>query len=341
VALGWGLVPLFEVPYDKRLRRQQFKSSSHDKRHGRRHRPFRKTKGFDIVESISQVAKLALLVYLVDMFKIVLVGIGFEIPREEHVTHAFSYILYTVWAATRLSKFKRYALCHWTGESEGRLGVVNRVLDAAVYMIAAILIFEILNVEMGLALQGIFAFGSVGTLVFSLASKGIATQLMYGVLLASSDRIYEGDSILLNKTKFSGTVHKLGWVETVIRGSDDIIVTVPNDELVSQQVSNLSRIHQCQVKQTLRFKYDDSERLPALLEDIKSGIRANCPAVITDGSRPFRAFWTNFGGNHLEVVVDTHFRIKPVGNAYYENRMKVLQAIDIAVKKHKLEMVME
>jgi small-conductance mechanosensitive channel len=196
-------------------------------------------------------------------------------------------------------------------------------------------------VEMGMALQGIFAFGSVGTLVFSLASKGIATQLMHGVLLASSDRIYEGDSILLNKSKFSGTVHKLGWVETIIRGSDDIIVTIPNDELVSQQVSNLSRIHQCQVKQTLRFKYEDAERLPALLEDIKSEIRAKCPAVITDGSRPFRAFWTNFGGNHLEVVVDTHFRIKPVGNAYYENRMKVLQAIDIAVKKHKLEMVME
>jgi MscS family membrane protein len=140
----------------------------------------------------------------------------------------------------------------------------------------AIFILDMLNMEMGLALQGIFAFGSVGTLVFSLASKGIATQLMYGVLLASSDRIYEGDSILLNKSNqnFIGTVHKLGWVETIIRGSDEIMVTVPNDELVSQQVSNLSRIHQCQVKQTLRFKYEDSEKLPALLEDIKREIRA-------------------------------------------------------------------
>jgi small-conductance mechanosensitive channel len=334
VVLGWGLVPLFRIPYE------YLPVVLHKDDGNKIRRPFRKTKSFDVVETVSQVAKLALVVYVVDMLKIVLVGVGFSIPRGEHLTHAFSYILYTCWAATRVTKFKKYALCHWTGESEGRLGVLNRLLDAAVYSMAAIFILDVLKFEMGLALQGIFAFGSVGTLVFSLASKDIATQLMYGVLLASSNRIYEGDSILLNKSKMRGTVHKLGWVETIIRSSDETQMTVPNSELVSQQVSNLSRIHQCQVQQTLRFKYEDAERLPAMLQDIKKEIRANCPAVITDGSRPFRAVWTSFESSYLEVLVDAHFRIRPIGNAYYENRMKVLQAIDVAVKKHKLEMVM-
>jgi len=38
-------------------------------------------------------------------------------------------------------------------------------------------------------------------------------------------------------------------------------------------------------------------------------------------------------GDHLEVVVDAHFAIKPTGVEYHDNRQKVLQAIYRAVKK--------
>ena len=93
------------------------------------------------------------------------------------------------------------------------------------------------------------AFGSIGTLVFTLASQGIAKQLLYGILLSASDRIYEGDNILLGKSKFSGTVAKLGWVETVVRGSDEVMLTISNADLVSERVSNLSRVNQSHVKQ--------------------------------------------------------------------------------------------
>jgi len=114
------------------------------------------------------------------------------------------------------------------------------------------------------------------------------------------------------------------------------MVTIPNADLLSQRVCNLSRIHQCQVKQTLQFSYEDSDKLPQLLQDIKTEIRASCPSVITDGSRPFRCFWTSYQADHLEVIVDAHFRIKPVGDAYHENRQKVLEAIYRAVKKNNM-----
>ena len=79
------------------------------------------------------------------------------------------------------------------------------------------------------------------------------SNFFYGFLLAASDRIYEGDSIRLSKSGFKGQVYRLGWLETVLRGSDDIMVTVPNSELLGNQISNLSRIRICQVYQTLRF----------------------------------------------------------------------------------------
>jgi hypothetical protein len=70
-----------------------------------------------------------------------------------------------------------------------------------------------------------------------------------------------------------------------------------------------------------------------LLENIKKEIKESCPKLITDGSRSFRANWENFEADHLQVVVDAHFMIKPIGNEYNENRQNVLEAIYRAVKK--------
>ena len=73
--------------------------------------------------------------------------------------------------------------------------------------------------------------------------------------------------------------------------------------------------------------------MPALLQNIKNEIKASCPKLITDGSRSFRAYWANFEADHLQVVVDAHFMIKPIGSEYHENRQNVLEAIYRAVKK--------
>ena len=91
------------------------------------------------------------------------------------------------------------------------------------------------------------------------------------------------------------------------------------------------------VKQDLRFKFSDADKIPQLLEDIKEEIIKACPDVILDGSRPFRAFWTGYGQSGLDVTVDAHFKIKLLGNPFWENRQNMLIAINKAVKKNKME----
>jgi hypothetical protein len=72
------------------------------------------------------------------------------------------------------------------------------------------------------------------------------------------------------------------------------------------------------------------------MHDIKREIRGSCPSVITDGTRPFRCYWTKFQSNYLEVIVDAHFRIRPIGDAYFENQQRALLAIDRAVRGNEL-----
>lgn len=95
----------------------------------------------------------------------------------------------------------------------------------------------------------------------------------------------------------------------------------------------MSRTPRSQVKQDLRVSYDDAAKIPALLENIKEEIKKDCPKLITDGSRPFRAHWRNWEDDHLQVVVDCHFMITPTGGEYWDNRQTVLQAIANAAKK--------
>ena len=91
------------------------------------------------------------------------------------------------------------------------------------------------------------------------------------------------------------------------------------------------------VEQTLKFPYSAMDKLSKLSQDIKNEIRSACPSIITDGSRPFRCYWVNFKADYLEVLINAHFRIPPLGDAYYENRQMCLLAIDRAIKNNDIE----
>jgi hypothetical protein len=116
-------------------------------------------------------------------------------------------------------------------------------------------------------------------------------------------------------------------------------VSIPNTDLLKERVSNLSRVRFSQVKQILRLRYEDVEKIPALIEQIKKEIQRACPYVVVDGSRPFRVHWTSMNHDHCEITIDTRHHIKPVGDAYYDNRQNLLTAIYAALKRHNCKLV--
>ena len=144
------------------------------------------------------------------------------------------------------------------------------------------------------------------------------------------------DNILLGDGT-SGKVKNIGWMSTEIRRGDETIVRIPNAQVAPQRITNLSRTKLSQFKQTLRFKYSDIDKIPQLLRDIKAQVLADCPKLITDGSRPCRVHWSEFSDDHIEVGVDFRFRIPMIGDAYHENKEKCNLAIAKAMKKNDIE----
>ncbi len=82
------------------------------------------------------------------------------------------------------------------------------------------------------------------------------------------------------------------------------------------------------------------DRIPALLTCIKDEIKETCPTVITDGSHPFRVYWTSFEPDHLEISVDCRLKSPPVGDLFYDARQNILIAIAGAVTKTQINFAM-
>lgn len=331
IILAWGSVPLLGV-----LFRTLYRNSKNADDHPYNHSYF-----YYIADHVSQAALLALVVYAVDCVVVVLGTLGFTFAQVKPVTQVVAKVLYIAWASQRFSIFKRYLLGQAVSRKPNQLGRVNmidRLADGLIYVCTGLFLLDVLNVEMGVGVTSIFAFGSAGTLVVGLATKDIAAMFVSGLTLTTSNRINEGDDIRFGDGT-NGKVLKIGWMQTTIRNYDELIEVVPNSELGSQRVKNISRITMCQVKQLLRFRYQDAEHFSELLPSILEEIKLSCPQVITDRSRPFRAFWTGYREDYLEVTIDTHFNLKPVGQEFAENKQRVLEAIYRAVKKSKAEFV--
>ena len=360
--LGWATVPAIERPY-----RWIFGGGADDEdapvsipsgedsasasayvrsaRSNKRRVDFSQTHFFLIADHVSQMARMSALVYLADCLGVVFTSLGLiKANIKMNASKVFAQVLYSVWAARRLQVFKRYLFTRATEKDAfmssplGRMALIDKIFDGIIMAALALFVLEILQVEGGITLKSVFVFGSAGTLVFTLVSKDLASQIVNGLALMSSDKLYEGEKVRFGDGTM-GKVQKLGWMITELQLPNELIVSIPNSQLAHQKLINISRMYRCHVKETLRFRYEDADRMEELLQDIKSEIRNSCPKLIVDGSRPFRAHWCGFRDDHLEVVVDAHFNVKPTGDVYYNNRQNVLKAIYRAAKRNNVEFI--
>jgi small-conductance mechanosensitive channel len=296
-----------------------------------------------IANMVSEIAKVSVVVYFLDMISVVAHKIGFHIPSG--LNDQLAKLCYTLWGFRRIRQIKNWWINHVVFrrhttdeevENNVKAQVTNRLLDGVMAVFLAFFIQDIFQVTMGKGLQSIFAVGGLSTVILSLASKDVAQMIVSGLVINSGDKFIVGENIELGDGT-SGTVQKLGIFELQLRGGDGVVIRIPNGQVVNQRVKNLSRTAESMVKQTLWFKYDDIEKLPATLESIKAEIVSSCPELITDGSRPFRAHWVAFEDDHLEAVVQAHFKIKPNTDRYHEARQQLLQAVARAVHGAGLE----
>ena len=295
-----------------------------------------------VEELLSQFARIGLVCYLFDLVEIAFEVLGFKGKRD--ISTMIAKLMYSTWIAFRVRKYRIGSLVFdrtikMKRNKKNVVNIMDKVTDFFIFGILAMVWVDILKIKRGAGLSSIFALSGAGTLTLTLAVQDLVKKSMGGLALASSDKFSIGDSIALGDgTK--GTVQQIGWLNTNIKGGDELITSIPNSQLMDLRITNRSNQKYSQVIQTLRFDYSDVDRIPALLACIKDEIKASCPEVITDGSHPFRVHWTNFEADHLEVTVDCRLNSPPIGDKFYDVRQNILVAIARAVKKMEVTFAM-
>lgn len=293
---------------------------------------------YGAADSLSYGARATGLVLTASLLKQYL-GIPVPFPCQL-LTRAAPQIGAVVWTTLTLCTTKRTLLQRMVQNIQGlgRVGLFNKMMDLLLGMGAAANIMKLLEIDLGLGFQSLFAASGVSALVFSLASRGLLEQIASGFILQAWDAIEEGEEIRLGDGT-TGTVKTVGLVETILIGGDDVATRIPNSEISKQRIANLSRVSKSQFKQVVRFQYSDLRRIPSVLDTILQEIEAHVDpdALITDGSKPFRAVLTQYEPDHVQAEITCNFHLKPGSAGFVEARQQVLLSIARAVDHHQIE----
>jgi small-conductance mechanosensitive channel len=330
---GWGLIPVSQFVFKMVMEKAKDEQSLNGEAPKIVKSQFEKTRAYMIVRHLSELAKIGIIAYAFDMVIVSAHELGFNFP--DRISQSVSMVIYILWMAVRLKDVKKHMVYQsfgsGPGADPGKAALVDHLLNFLVYSIAIIVILDLLALNMGVALSSFFAIGSAGTLIFSIATKDVAKEFISGLALTLADKFHPGEEIILEDGT-GGVIEKISWMHTHFRSYNDLTMGIPNSKFLGQSIKNLSRCKMCQVLQTIRLKYSDILKIDTVLSSIKEEVKKACPSVITEG-RPFRAHLRDFQDDHITVVCDFHFHLPPSGEVYWDNRQKVLKAIDVAMRK--------
>ncbi|KAL7577162.1 hypothetical protein ACA910_003499 [Epithemia clementina (nom. ined.)] len=248
-----------------------------------------------------------------------------------------------------LARLKRSLLEQWTnrpmtsasdddggGDVPHHLYFYNLLGNGMIGSIVFIVVLKLFRWQhgAGAGLQSLFAAGGLGAVVFGIASRNVAEQVVGGLVIAATNAYDEGDRIRLPESNIEGTVKRISLIDTDIEGYDYSVIQIPNSRILNQHVINLSRVKRSRVQQIIRLRYSDLPKVPDLVQRIPDTIAAQAtPVVVTqDVTRPIRAHLSNLKDDHVEMIITCHLHCRPGSAAFLHWRQQVLLAIAQAVR---------
>lgn len=171
---------------------------------------------------------------------------------------------------------------------------INRLLKGVVVVFAVLMALETL----GAPVTSLITSLGIVSLTLSLAAKDYATNFLGGVMVIFEKPFAIGDWI--RTAAGEGEVEDIAFRSTTIRTVDNAALVVPNGLLVSDALTNYSRIQKRLAKATIGVTYGASRgQLEALLASIRAMLLAR-EDVWPDS---VRVQFTGFGQSSLDILV--------------------------------------
>ena len=166
------------------------------------------------------------------------------------------------------------------GESFDRatLDAIVKLLRLSVLITAFLVALQTL----GFSISGVLAFGGIGGIAVGFAAKDLLANFFGGLMIYLDRPFAVGDWVRSPDRSIEGTVERIGWRQTVIRGFDTRPLYIPNSAFANIAVENPSRMRNRQIHETIGIRYEDAGAMAAIVADVEAMLRAH-EEIDTDG----------------------------------------------------------
>ncbi|MBP9722129.1 MAG: mechanosensitive ion channel family protein [Gammaproteobacteria bacterium] len=204
---------------------------------------------------------------------------------------------------------------------------MGKLLKALVVFTATILILQ----SFGYSLSGLLTIGGAGSLIMGLAAKDMLANF-FGGLTVNLDKPFKvGDSIKLDSYKLEGVIEKIGWRTTRLKNGEKCPVYIPNSIWSNVPVENVSRMSSRRIKETIGLRYEDSNKLKLIIDDIEQMLLAHSDI---NQKQPVVIKFYDFGVSSLNLNLLVYTRSTKLKD-YLVTKEEILFAISDIVHKHK------
>lgn len=173
---------------------------------------------------------------------------------------------------------------------------LSKLARLVVFVVAVITAAQTLGFQIG----GLLALGGVGGIAVGFAAKDLLANFFGGLTIYLDRPFSVGDWIRSPDKAIEGTVEAISWRHTRIRGFNRNPVYVPNSVFTSIVVENPSRMSHRRIHETIGLRYDDFDRVPPIVEDIRAMLRSH-EAIDTEAT--LIVSFVRFGASSLDLMV--------------------------------------
>jgi small-conductance mechanosensitive channel len=155
---------------------------------------FLRSKTHRMARAVKEVAFLLGLLFAFDIGLLLLEELKFDFVKHYPLHEWTAGIVASLWGSRNLSEFKDFVLTRGNRidlyQSPGRR-LLSRFLNLLIYGSTLLVILDFLSVQTGFALKSLFGLSSIGTLVFSLASKELVSEFLASLAIQGTN-MYTG-----------------------------------------------------------------------------------------------------------------------------------------------------
>lgn len=175
---------------------------------------------------------------------------------------------------------------------------IAKLLRLSVLITASLVALQTL----GFSISGVLAFGGVGGIAVGFAARDLLANFFGGLMIYLDRPFSVGDWVRSPDRNIEGTIERIGWRLTVIRTFDKRPLYVPNATFNNIAVENPSRMSHRRIKETIGVRYDDVDKLPAIVDDVVKMLKEH-PEI--DDSQTLIVNFDAFAPSSLDFFIYT------------------------------------